>query len=271
MRRLLFTALVTSLLLSACNEKEVKTEQLSRVVWSDDNTEQALVMLRHSEQNTMNPAAVGALPSSFTHQIYIQNSDGSNRRPVGIEFQGQSGHDLYYMKAAGYLIATLMQASANGTPEAHYFQVKLDGRVNRLTEHPFSKVIPSPDGQYLARVREFPATCSNPAETCPVHVDILSAETLQKVGSAYQFSFSSGQPETTWTPDGRFVVTNGSEAEALTPGSASVESTSTPACTYPPTSSNPISFDGSYVFAQAGQIQIRPAAHNEKAFGCQNS
>lgn len=269
MRKVFAAVLLASLSLSACNEKSVKSEQLARVVWSDDNSEQALVVLRYDQQEGMNPAAVGAVESNFTHQIYVQNADGSNRRPVGIEFQGQSGHEVYYMKSAGYIVASLMEAADNN-PVARYYQLRLDGTINRLTEKPHMQVIPSPDGAYLARITQYPDTCANPAGNCPLDIEILDAQTLSKLGQKYPFSFSS-QPEVTWMPDGKLVATDGQLSEAIEPGSDSVEEISPPACTYPPTSSSAVSHDGSFIFAQAGQIQLRPAGLNEKAFGCQSN
>lgn len=267
MRKICLTVLIAGLI-GACNEEVSKSEQLARVVWSDDNTEQALIILRYEQQPGMNPAAVGAVESNFSHQIYIQNADGSNRRPIGIEFQGQSGHELYYMKAAGYLVASRMEVSDNAAV-ARYYQLRLDGTVNRLSEKAHTQVIPSPDGNFLARITQHPELCASTVGNCPLDVEILNANTLHQMGSTYPLSFRT-QPEVTWMPDGKLVATDGQRSEAIVPGSNSVEEVSVPNCTYPPTSSNAVSHDGSFIFAQAGQIQLRPAGLNEKAFGCQN-
>lgn len=264
-------ALTALTALSSCNEKSVKTEQLSRVVWSDDNSEQALVVMRYEEATpAMNPISAGGLESNFSHQIYIQNADGSKRHAVGIEFQGQSGFDLYYMKEAGYIVATMMENDESNQPVTRYFQLWMDGTVSRLTDKPDMKIIPSPDGQILAQVTQYPATCQNPAGNCPVDVSFIDATSHDSLGKKIQANFSGGQlPAMTWNTQGEFILAGATQAQALTPGSSEIRSVPIPACTYPPTSSSQVAANGAYIYSSAGSILSRPAAQNEASFGCQ--
>lgn len=262
------------LALSACDDQSTaKTEQLSRVVWSDDNSAQALVVMRYDESTpAMNPISAGGLQSNFTHQIYVQNADGSNRHAVGIEFQGQSGYDLYFMKESGYIVGTMVEASDNNQAVTRYYLLRMDGTVNRLTEKPDMKVIPSPNGGTLARITQYPATCGNPAGNCPVDVEFLDAQSLDPLGQKTQLSFSSGSgqlPALTWNQEGQFIVSDGAEAKAIAPATGEVSETTVPACTFPATTSSQVSASGQYVYSSAGQVMSRQAAANEPAFGCQ--
>lgn len=270
-RLLLATAILASLGLTACNDDAVKTEQLDRVVWSDDNTEEALIVLKFEEKHSMNPLDGTTLKSNFSHQVYVQNRDGSNRHPIGNEFLGQNGFDFYYMKSAGYLIASYIATGSDDNPVTRYYQLKLDGSVNQLTSKPDMRVIPSPNGAYLALITFYPAACGNPAGNCPMDVEFLDANSLASVGKKQQLSFEHGKtPELTWNLGGQFLLTTDEQTFAVRPDAEEPSPANTPACTYPPTSSSSIATSGDFVYPAQNQVQTRPTTQSEQPFGCQD-
>lgn len=274
MRKLIQATLLTSLsLMSACvGSSDKKNEQLSRVVWSEDGQAQALVMLRFEESGSALPAGAST-ESNFSYQIFVQNADGTNRQAVGIETAGQNGQELYYMKEAGYLIASYLEASESH-PVTRYYKLNLDGSSTRLTDKPDMLVIPSPDGQYIARVTQFPSTCTNPGGNCPLDVEILDAQTLTDAHNKRQLSFASTgeMPQLTWTPGNQFIASLGESSFATQADSAEALAVAQPGCFYPPTSSSSIGYDHMVLMpGPNNQIMSRPASANESPFGCQGS
>jgi len=272
MKRLLLLALFGSLTIAACENNAVKTEQLNRVIWSDDNTEQALIVLKFEEKKSMNPLSSNNLKSNFSHQIFVQDRNGGNRRAIGNEFLGQNAFDFYYMKSSGYMIASFIEASEENNPVVRYYHLNVsNGGVTRLTSKPDMRVIPSPDGAYLALTTFYPSTCNNPAGNCPVDLEFMSSETLETVGKKHQLNFNNGKsPEMTWNLGQKFILTTDEEAFSIMPGDESPIETEIPACTFPQTTSSSVAASGDFVYANNMQILTRPTTHSEQAFGCQD-
>lgn len=266
--------LSTSLLLTSCGKEETRTKQLDQVVWSDDGTEQAYVVMRFTEKRSLNPLNGTTEKKNFTHQVFIGKSDGTNHRAVGNEFTGQNGASLYYMKNAGYIVASTLEANGDGAGFERFYKLDMNGTTYRLTQEPNEVAVPSPDGKYISRVRFHPEQCNTLPDTphgsnCTVDLQFLDAQTLQIVDdktSHLNFGTDSAVPDVTWTNAGEFIVSTGNKAFSITP-STTAKDASKPECFNPKTSSSNINAAGQFVFVSGNQILSQPAT--EPGFGCQ--
>lgn len=270
-------ALMTLLLTTttACRPGK-KTEQLDRVVWSNDGVEQAFVMTQFEEGRSGNPLDGTTMKRNFSHQIFVQDPDGLNRRAVSNQVVGQNGGDLFYMRSAGYIVASFLQQNGeNQAPYPRYYQLLMDGTTRTLTTAPHTRAVPSPDGKWIARVELNPEGCrpdatDNESESCRVQVEFLDAQTLMRHGQKHQVLFQnpSKVPDFTWTPEQEWVVTNRVQAFAASPDQEP-EAADVPACLFPKTSSDHINADGSLIFPNGNTIDSRPATADDPQWGCQ--
>lgn len=255
-------------LLSACFEKESRVEQLAQAVWSDNGQSQAVVIQRFDQTSTSPLDGSTAIKQNLTHQIYVQQANGTGRQAVANEFQGENARELYYMQDAGYIIGSWVDAADPQNPVIRYYKLGLDGKVKRLTDKPDMKILPSPDGRVLAELTLYPATCSNPGGNCPVEVHFLDAQTLEPLTKKISLRFDGpAQPAWSWLPNGTFVV-QAQKAFLLTPGSETSSETALLTCLNPATSSSAHQTQG-VLFIEANQVKQRPLAANEPVFGCQ--
>ncbi|OQW90451.1 MAG: hypothetical protein BWK79_19860, partial [Beggiatoa sp. IS2] len=81
-------------------EKEwTPVEQIDRIVWADDASEVAIVMLHSEEQKTENATE----KRYFKHQIFTQKLDSTEKSPL-TELRDHQVGQIFFMKSAGYLI-----------------------------------------------------------------------------------------------------------------------------------------------------------------------
>lgn len=263
-------ALLAPLCLTHCTREKAKVEQVDRAVWSDDNNQVAMIVQRFDQSSSSNPLS-STLRENLSHQIFIQDRNGGPRQAVGNEIQGQNARELYFMKRAGYLIASYLESDAAGGSQVVYYKMTLDGNVSRLTQQPHMRVLPSADGQYLALITQFPEQCTGSGAACPLDVLFRRAEDLSDVGTTHRLSFANGVlPELTWNLGGQLIASNGSESFALRPGQAEAVTVEHPKCVYPATSSSSIASSGDFVYPEQNQVAFRSTTAGEQPFGCQD-
>lgn len=270
-RSVLISLSFTAIALAACDDKAEKKEQISQLAWSEDGTEIAYVMSRFEEE--------GAAPSvthfkhDFSHQVYVQNADGSNVRKIGNEQGLENLEDFYYHKAAGYMVVSYLNKPLGEPAFKRYYQLKLDGKSYTITTKPNMSTVPSPNGQVIATVTQFPEGCkgvsSSGADSCHAMVDFLNASDLKKMGNQIKVTFASRDrlPDFTWTSSGDFVVSNGFEAFSLAPG-ADVKTRNVPACMSPKTNSSSVNQSGQVAYAEGSTAKVR-LDPSQPQFGCQ--
>jgi len=236
-------------------------------VWSEDGRGIALV------QNLAdNPPQ---------HQLFIQNPDGSARRPISGPRKARVS-ELYYQREAGYLVVETQRD--DGWQQID--RIHLDGGEISIVEaqppqqlcpapsansaksdHAFSGlarhfVIPSPDGKLIAHAYS--------EECAKVQVELLRAVDLIAL-NAYTLPVT-GPAALTWHPVGYLVLadTTAHKAWRMHVNEPPKEE-AFPACLAPPTASGSVSQQGKQVIARGAEVQIIEVDKATPVFGCQLS
>ncbi|ALG67958.1 hypothetical protein [Beggiatoa leptomitoformis] len=260
------------LLLTACNTNRYAWQPVSydtHIVWADDNTELLIGNTRFEQRQSLDPLMGTTTKRHFSHQLFLVNPDGSNRRALTSNRPNQLGQ-IYYMKQAGYvLVESLLE---NGVKQFH--KIDLQGNERLLLEIPpiaentcpdksvdlNSTVIPSADGHYIAYA--YLMHCQQ--------INILFYTTDRATFADQQIlTVDAGQYEVTWRKDGAFILasTTAKTAWQLLPQTPIVN-TAMPRCFSPATSSSMITADGRAVSLDEKGINIS-AIGTYPAFGCQ--
>lgn len=254
-------------------------EQSNHVAWADDNSEVAVTVL-HYEQAMLGDTDAEdenskALPQrNFSHQIFLQDLAGKQRRPLSKIRPYQNGV-LYYMRQAGYLIA---EAFDPQTAMQRFDKLSVDGREWLIVENNLAanrpckdqdiktapqilhQVIPSPDGSQLLHV--YSPRCGEAS------IEFLDAYDLNLRGA--QQLLIDEPLLALWHPSGYAMLVNTTLTKAwqVTPD-LSPQSITPPACLYPVTSSSNVSSDGRLAFfLDDGTLGLQQVAAQQQ-FGCQ--
>jgi hypothetical protein len=279
----LFTViLLASLILVGCSGNVPRdwtlTEQNDKVVWADDGSDVAIVVLRFEERQ-------GSLFSGTTdkrlmkHKIFVQNLDGSKRHPINKDWRDFQNGQLFYMKQAGYfVIESLLENGAR-----RFDKISMDGDEILIIETPSNEhqpcqqnekntsydlpssaqvhhtVIPSPNAQYLAHLYS--------PECRKVTVEFLHANNLNLFDTQ---TMDIEEPmNVTWHPEGYIIFTNNNNDKAwkVIP-LAPPEPLAPPKCTSPVTTSSNVSLEGKMVYFEEDKLVTKDVGP-QKAFGCQ--
>jgi len=238
-------------------------EAVTGAVWSDDDDEQAYVEYYYEQRNIPG----GNLGTrNHQHRVMLQAPDGSNRRVLFSLRDGQNGSDLYYMRREGYVLLDRMV----GTTATWDVVSVPGGAIRQVHSHDYSsmgtcpvrEVLPSPDGRTLALVEGELGVQVGPGEAPPVpgtegacaggtlSIDFIDAHTLQ-ADASYDVQIT-GAPERMWTRAGALHIWDeGGHSWRIDPAAGPVAA-AVPTCTWPRTSSSPLSSDG--VLIEPGTI-----------------
>jgi hypothetical protein len=268
-----FIVLLSVYLLSACQWRHI--ENVDQVVWSDDNSQQAYTVLMYEERSGY-PLDGSLQKRDFRHQIFVQNEDGTARRSLTGERVRKSGNHLYFMKRAGYVMVDVFETSH----QVRFDVIRLSGQQQTLLTYLYDgdacdslEVIPSPDGALIAVLEQRAAGSGKLLGTC---VDAAVLMTLYDAGTLTPVNVAEWQisdpVECTWTPAGYFMVYTRAQV-AWSVGRDGVSSGSPPGCSYPKTTSSPISSDGRLLAPAQFPAYNNPLTivtnSPQKAFGCQ--
>lgn len=250
MRRAALAALFVMFCAAGCRWHDV--EQIDQVVWSEDDQAQAIAVLLYEERKSWHPLNGTTDKRDFRHQIYVQNADGTELRPLTQARPGQNGARMFYARGAGYVLVEVIETT-EATHRQRYDLIETSGETQTLVAwtHPNRpcagfEIMPSPDGRYVATVeRHAPQGEGWECAGGDVEAVFYTAPAGNRHAS-HRWPVDAAMAEATWTPDGLLVVKAGSRAWALGPNSAP-EPTEPPACLYPKTTSSNISNDGARI------------------------
>lgn len=240
----LLTVVIALLGLVGCwNDRE----QVDQAVWSDDDTAQAYTQLFFEEGPRVNPLSMTHPRRDYRHQLFVQRPDGSERRALTGVRAHRTGGNLYYMRAAGYVIVDVIADSG----ETRYDLVRLaDGQVSTLLSHTPSgapcaslDVVPSRDGLTIAVIER--TTGPESAGRCPsgdAVVTLVDASTLSTL-SSFRWALSD-MLQSKWTEGGDLVVWTTADGAWRVDPADGPSPAETPQCPFPRTSSGSLSADG---------------------------
>ena len=274
--------LLSGLILVGCSGNAPRdwtvTEQNDKVVWADDGSDVAVVVLRFEERQ-------GSLLSGTTdkrlmkHKIFVQNLDGSKRHSINKDWRDFQNGQLFYMKQAGYFVVESLlengsrrfdKISMDGdeiliieTPSNEHLPCQQTGKP-ALSNIPLSAqvhhtVIPSPDGQKLAHVYS--------PECRKVTVEFLHANNLSLFDTQ---TMDIEEPmNAIWHSESYIILTNNNNDKAwkVTP-LAPPEPLEPPKCISPVTTSSDVSLEGKKVYFEGDNLVTNDVGL-QKAFGCQ--
>ena len=305
----LFALLLVATTAVACDSWD-QGSRYDYPVFSDDGGGIAAVYMEFEGKDTITHLKT----RNYQTQVLRKDNTGSTTPMAITDLMPGRVADLFYMRSAGYLILG-RHGDEFETSDGHmeryiaYDRVSLNGEVTSLGEGTFRsmlscdggtskeavssplRVIPSPDGQLLARF-EATTTCESRVQT----VTLLDAEDLSVVDGPFEIpeaegpasSFANGPGWTTldmgWTESGAFGVSYWGSGETFASTKATLYKaghavqkgvTMSPGCFYPPTSSSGMRADGyvSNIDEASGAIAISNGAnaHSPTAngtFGC---
>lgn len=258
------------------DNKEVwqKVEHPQQVVWADDGSEVASVTLMYEEKPGDGKKL--AEKRNFKHQLFIQKSNGTDRRAVtGV--REQKNGTLYYMKQAEYFV--LESLLPNGarqfdkiSPKGTEILIMEIPETARLPTCPAKKgsktpeplpiahtVIPSPDGKLLANI--YSPECGQ------VSVEFLYANNLNFIDS--KLATIDEPVDALWHPEGYILlVSRGMKHAWQVTLQGQPTSTTPPRCISPVTTSSNISAAGEMIYFKDKTLSTQKVT-KENVFGCQ--
>ncbi|MBJ80554.1 MAG: hypothetical protein CMH60_04480 [Myxococcales bacterium] len=257
--------------------------------FSDDDTSIVYVRDRYEQKKCCRQMFIGSLPTrNHRYQLFTQNLDGSNQRPLGNEDSKGMDGDIYYMKAAGYVLVSRTTTTDSGVSAKSFARIDLaSGLETEVASEPMNadpnvpgnficswrNMIPSPDGSVIAVISE-PSTCTQMSAS----VEFLNGSTLASMGTQ-EISFGGDLVDPNyhrallyrWSPEGKFEIGNNTTTDGtyvLTPGG---EMTDAPmmTCDWPKTTSSQYSAAGQYV--QIGSSDGTPSYQSDgtMSFPCE--
>jgi hypothetical protein len=238
--------MLLALLVQGCSREE---EQLT-AVWADDGAGIATYRLTLSCPPALPMASKMAPCKTERAELHVEGG----REPIQVESAEDVGSvALYWMRSQGYLLIQDSDLAVLYDDQSGLERLRIELEL-------FSPVIPSPDGEVLARVTEY--THSLWVEMLRASDAALLAEVGVPLDSSQEVSRSSHRY--TWTPSGRFVVqTEPDHGRALAISvDGTTEEVDEPGCWYPPTTSSEYNAEGEHALGEAS-IEV------SEAFGCQ--
>ncbi len=236
-------------------------------VWSNDGQMVAAFEQSYEEMKSWDPLAGTTKKRKFCHRLVVQNPDGSGRRYVGPVRAGQAIAPFYFKPAGRIYIGAYQEQTR------HFYRVEADGTRRLIaTLAPGDELLPSPDGDVLARITLPVPYCDiqgpeSPLPLVTYKVQMLNADG-QAVGpqqSVTQRCFSLGL---TWNSAQNFIVFDGESAQAFDAQGTDLGAVPQPGCAYPRTSSSEVDSQGRVLgYNDKGQIAI--ISTDGQAFGCQ--
>jgi len=246
------------------------TQQNDKIVWADDGSEVATVVLSFEEKRS------GVFSRTtdkrhFKHQIVVQNIDGAPRTIT--DWRNYQNGQIFYMKQAGYFVVESLLP--NGAKR--FDKIALNGNEILIIETPDSehkpcqnvatsktppvdsRVIPSPDGQQLAYI--YSPECGK------VTVEFLHANNLNLFDNQ---SIEIDEPmNAKWHPEGYVILVSKSHKKAwkftpLTPPA----SITPPQCFSAMTTSSDVSSEGQKVYFDGDKLATKEVG-SQQTFGCQ--
>ncbi len=266
--------LLSGLILAGCGSHVAKdwtrTQQNDKVVWADDGSDVAVVVLSFEEKR--GGLSDGTIDKRhLKHKILVQNLDGSGQRTI-TEWRDYQNGQIFYMKQAGYFVVeSLLENGArrfdkiygNGneiliieTPDNEHKPCQDNEPVLGM---PQPTVIPSPNGQQLAYI--YSPECGF------VTVEFLHANNLNIFDNQ---TMDVDKPmKATWHPDGYVILAtnNNDKAWKITPQAPRVSITP-PNCISPVTTSSEVSLERKMVYFEGDKLVTKEVGR-QKAFGCQ--
>ena len=262
--------------------KWTAVEQTDQIVWADDDSEVAIVIL-HFEEKSGDWLSGTTEKRYFKHQIFTQKINDKEKFPL-TELRDHQVGQVFFMKSAAYLITeSILPGGAR-----RFDKIDLKGHEILIIETPdsvhqpcqtqqnsppvetepttpippvvYHTVIPSPDGGQLAHV--YSPECGKAS------VEFLDAESLTVLDNQ---TFDIDEPmEVTWHRDGYIVFTTSKRDKAWkVKAKESPLPVLPPKCLSPVTTSSNVSAEGRLVyFDESNQLTTREIGRKE-AFGCQ--
>lgn len=251
-----------------------KVEQPQQVVWADDGSEVATVTLMYEEKPGEGKNATEK--RNFKHQLFVQKSNGTDRRAVTGVREQKSG-TLYYMKQAEYFVLESLlpngarqfdKISPKGT-EILIMEIPETSRLPTCPAKQGSKtpeplpiahtVIPSPDGKLLASI--YSPECGQ------VSIEFLYANNLNFIDSKL---VTVNEPvDALWHPEGYILlVSHGLKHAWQVTIQGQPTTTTPPRCISPVTTSSSISASGEMIYFKDKTLATQKVT-KENTFGCQ--
>ncbi|MCK5523136.1 MAG: hypothetical protein KAI83_08395 [Thiomargarita sp.] len=245
-------------------------EQNDKVVWANDGSEVAVVVLGFEEKRS------GLLSKTrsqrhFKHRIQTQKIKGSEEPRLITEWRDYKNGQIFYMKQAGYFIVESLLE--NG--KRRFDKIVLNGNEILIVETPdnehqpckkgtlpkqvYQTVIPSPDGQQLAHI--YSPECGK------VTVEFLHANNLNLFDNQ---TIDIDEPmNAKWYSNGYVILTSKSHKKAwkFTPLLPPPTSTTPQRCISPMTTSSDVSLDGKKVYFEGKKLGVKKV-DRQKQFGC---
>jgi hypothetical protein len=241
------------------------TRQLDGFIWSADGAQILGIETLYEEKKYWNPWYVTTQKRNFCHQLYWTTLDGATRQDIG------SPNELAVVEAFAFARAGYVVIEKHSESSPWIFErVGLDGQHTPLASIDgscdWARAIPSPDGAFIAfvhtRLTHCGSTTLNDSTTTVSFFDANGAPT----GGSGSVTLA-GYALSTWTPDGRLVVTDRATASSVAVDGA-VTPTTVPRCTDPSTTSSKVDAQGRMLEIGSGKPAVVANAP-DRAFGCQ--
>ncbi len=247
-----------------------KRAQLDQAVWSEDGSEIAYLVL-HYEEGRPGPGDGTTPKRKFAHELRVKNADGSGDRVLASVRPGQNGAEFYRMKCAGYTIVPVVSESSYRVDllrDSGGVQV-IDAIQN--THCDGLHVIPSPHGEYIAKIKTRGCLPDHSAGLL-FDVVILKSDSLT-VSAHYTVPGMNLAAEFAWNVDSQFVLSDDVGSKYMDPKGLGVIDVSRPyPCTVPATTSSNLSAKSIRLEIQSSdrgsQIVPVPAVGEAQPFAC---
>jgi hypothetical protein len=241
----------------------------TNAVWSDDGAE--IAYAAHRDETRGTPRTGGGTTWRWT--LHVRAPDGTGDRAALPERPAQID-EIFDMHRAGYVLFTEFDSSSGvyTTSIARGSNVVVVGASVSCSRGDGSapipirpRFVPSPNGSLIARTL-IPADCDAwKKDEKSLAVDLIDAATLA-TKSTSRIAYSGEQLQSTWLPDGSFVVGDGVKAWRVSVGSATPAVVAVPRCWAPQTTSSDTTKDGKKIAVNDDGTQAITAG---AGFGCQ--
>ena len=270
MTRLSMALIFTAIILVGCPSEDADpwspVEQITDVVWADDQTKIAYVFERYEEKVEGTSPYLNVQTRNHRYSVFVANPDGSDARErLGAQPTRPLGELRYY---ASRDLLLIHDARENGRAAWIHYP---DGRSEKYAETreracdaTVFATLPSPSGAWLALVRgdEDPGCLEN--STTNATVSLLSTEDLSVVVGPLTLGFTDNAPELTWTPSGDFLLSDYDTTYRIT--TEEWDLSPLPGCFDPPTTTGARGVDGREIWVDANNFIIQSG---EAVWGCQ--
>ncbi len=268
----LLSAILLTVLATGCDWSE--SVQIDQVTWADDDSGHAYVKLLYEERRSANPLNGTTDKKNFRHQVFIQDTDGSNRRALTPARSKHNGAQIFYMRSAGYVLQEVLE----GPDHARYDVIRMDGSSQTLVSWQDPgvpcvglEVTPSPDGSVIAIMKRLSPGRSTDRACVAGSVEVVfyQASDLSEIGT-HTWAVG-GMTESTWKPNGEFVVHDYQTGDWIVDPSQGPRTTTAPNCVYPKTTSSAVSANAVMLIPGPGSNDPVHTTNGNASdvFGCQ--